>query len=189
MRVFVRLALVLLIVLGAAFGAIRLNTPTTHVLAEGSAAPALRLAPLGGGDDVDLASLQGRLVVLNFWATWCPPCVQEMPSLDSLHRALASDGLTVVAVSVDEDPGALRRFVDSKALGLLVLRDPGGRRAWAAYGVEGYPMTFVIGPDGVVRERYDGPTEWDTPGALAHFRELLRATGVRPAHASSPASR
>jgi peroxiredoxin len=155
----------------AAFGYVRLAEDKGYALKKGTTAPPLRLPALAGGE-VDLASLRGRLVVLNFWATWCPPCVQEMPSLERLHRALGKEGLSVVSVSVDEDEGVLRRFVQEHGVTFPVLRDPGGRLA-AAYRTTGYPETFEIDAQGVVREHYVGPAEWATPEALEHFRKRL----------------
>jgi len=158
-------------VVGAAFGYVHMLEDGGHALEPGTEAPAFRLPALAGGE-VDLLSYRGRLVVVNFWATWCPPCVAELPSLERLHRALGNEGVQVVGISTDEDEAALRRFLADRGLTFPILRDPGGRVAAAAYRTAGYPETFVIGPGGLVEERYLGPAEWDTPEALAHFRRL-----------------
>lgn len=150
-------------------------------LSEGSRAPAFQ-AERPDGTTFDSGALRGRPVVLNFWATWCPPCVEELPSLEGLHRALGAEGLAVVAVSVDDEPQELRRFVARQRLTLDVLRDPGTHAVARRYGVEAFPTTFVLDADGVVRGVYVGPAEWDTPGALAHFRKLLASP--RPPAAS-----
>lgn len=94
-------------------------------LTRGMAAPDFALPDLQGRQHT-LSAQRGRVVVLNFWATWCPPCVEEMPSLDGLHKALATEGLVVMGISVDEDASALRRFVQERGLTLTVLQDPGG---------------------------------------------------------------
>ena len=169
---------VLAAVVVAAFGYVRLAENKGYSLKKGAMAPPLRLPALAGGE-LDLASLRGRLVVLNFWATWCPPCVQEMPSLERLHRTLGKEGLSVVSVSVDEDEEALRRFVKEHGVSFPVLRDPGGRAA-AAYRTTGYPETFEIDAEGVVREHYVGPAEWSTPEALEHFRKRLSPVPEAP---------
>lgn len=148
-------------------------------LASGATAPDIKLPDLDGREQM-LGALRGKVVVLNFWATWCPPCVEEMPSLDGLHRALGPQGIVVLGVSVDEDASALRRFVQEHRLSLAVLQDPGGRQAAAAYGVRGYPETVVVGPDGLVIESYRGPARWDTPEALNHFRALLARFSTSP---------
>lgn len=155
-----------------AFGYVQLAQHKGYALQKGSAAPPFRLVSLAGGEG-DLAALRGKVVVLNFWATWCPPCVAEMPSLERLHRTLGPEGLAVVTVSTDEDEAELRRFVSGRALSLPVLRDPGGRVASGAYRTTGYPETFVLDRSGVVLEHFVGPVEWDTPQSLAHFRTLL----------------
>jgi len=148
-------------------------------LSPGATAPDFRLPDLAGSEHA-LAALRGRLVLVNFWASWCAPCVAEMPSLERLHRRLGPEGLELLGVSVDEDEGALRRFVREHGLTFPILRDPGGRRAAASYGVGGYPETVIVGPDGVVLESYRGPAQWDTPGALAHFRGRLTSLSTSP---------
>src|SRR5262249_44257408 len=112
----------------AAFGYVHLAENKGYALKKGSVAPTFRLPALAGGE-VDLASLRGRPVLLNFWATWCPPCVSEMPSLERLYRTLGKEGLAVVTVSVDEDDETLRRFVEEHHLTLPILPDPRARIA------------------------------------------------------------
>lgn len=175
MKSVARPLVVIVTVVVAAFGYVQLAERKGYALAEGSAVPAFRLPALGG-KEVDLASLRGRVTVLNFWATWCPPCVAEMPSLERLHRALGEEGLAVVGISVDEDEAALRRFVEQHKLGFPVLRDPGASVASGAYHTTGYPETFVVDGQGVLREHYVGPVEWDTPEVLERFRRLLRGS-------------
>jgi peroxiredoxin len=168
----------LVVVVGLAFAYVHLAENKGYALRTGIEAPAFRLPSLAGGE-VDLSSLRGKMVVLNFWATWCPPCVAEMPSLERLHRALGPEGLAVVAVSADEDGAELARFVSEHALTLPVLRDPGGRVAGSEYRTTGYPETFTLDRNGVILEHVVGPAEWDTPEALAHFRALLGTATAR----------
>jgi peroxiredoxin len=175
MKTLARPLLVIVVVVIAAFGYVRLAERKGYALAEGVAAPAFRLKALDGGE-VGLASLRGRVVVLNFWATWCPPCVGEMPSLERLHKALGQEGVAVVGVSVDEDEAALRRFVDQHKLTFALLRDPGGPTASGEYHATGYPETFVLDAQGVLREHYVGPADWATPEAIAHFRRLAKGS-------------
>jgi peroxiredoxin len=160
------------VVLGLAFAYVHMAENKGYALRKGVAAPAFRLPSLAGGE-VDLASLRGKVVVLNFWATWCPPCVQEMPSLERLHRALGPEGLAVLTVSADEDEAELTRFVSEHALTLPVLRDPGGRVAASLYHTTGYPETFTLDRNGAILDHVVGPAEWDAPEALARFRALL----------------
>ena len=160
-------------VVAAAFGYVRLAENKGYALGTGKEAPPFRLPALGGGAS-DLASQRGKIVVLNFWATWCPPCVAEMPSLERLHRALSPEGLSVVTVSTDEDEADIERFVKERALTLPVLKDPGGRIAADLYRTTGYPETFVLDRAGRILEHVVGPAEWDSAARLAAFRRLLQ---------------
>jgi peroxiredoxin len=178
MREVGKYAAVLAIILGAALLYVRLEDTKGYGLRPGSPAPTFRLPSQKGGE-VDLLSLRGKLVVVNFWATFCAPCVAEMPSLEGLHETLGPEGLVILGVSVDEDPGELERFLGEKKIRFTILRDPEGRAA-AAYRTTGYPETFVIGPTGTLLESYIGAAEWDTPGALRHFRDLLSSAKTAP---------
>ena len=173
-----RTAAIVAAVVAVAFGYVHLAGDKGYALQAGSEAPGFHLPSLAGGQ-VDLVSQRGKVVVLNFWATWCPPCVSEMPSLERLHRALAPEGLSVITVSTDEDEGELRRFVSEHALTLPVLQDPGGRVASGEYHTTGYPETFVLDRDGRLLQHVVGPAEWDSPERLAGFRRLLGANATR----------
>jgi peroxiredoxin len=163
------------VVVAVAFGYVHLAERKGYALQTGSEVPDFRLPSLAGGETA-LDSYRGKVVVLNFWATWCPPCVAEMPSLERLHRTLAPEGLAVVTVSTDEDPEALRDFVTRYGLTLPVLLDPGGAVASGSYRTTGYPETFVIDRAGALVSHTLGPAEWDSAEALAHFRGLLDNT-------------
>jgi cytochrome c biogenesis protein CcmG, thiol:disulfide interchange protein DsbE len=171
-REVLKLAVVAAIVVGAAVGFVVLQGRKGFGPKAGDPAPPLRL-PAVGGPEVDLRSFAGRVVLVNFWATWCPPCVEEMPSLEKLHRTLGPRGLVVLGVSADEDEAALLSFLKRVPVSFTVLRDPGGRVAASRYRATGYPETFVIDGAGVIREVFVGPAQWDTPAALDHFRGLL----------------
>ena len=172
-----KVAGVVAIAAALAWGFASLEGSKGYGLKKGDLAPPLRLPTLDGGV-VDLASFRGKLVVLNFWATWCPPCVEEMPSLERLHRTLGPEGLIVIGVSVDEDEATLRTFVQKVGVTFPTLRDPGGRGPTAAYRTTGYPETLVLDPHGILLDKYIGPAEWATPAAIDHFRELVRRFGA-----------
>ena len=110
MKDLLKLALLVAAILAASFAFVALQQKKGYGLTEGSAAPPLRLTAMQGGE-VDREDYRGRVVLVNFWATWCPPCVEEMPSLEGLHRALSGEGLVVLGVSIDDDGAALEAFV------------------------------------------------------------------------------
>ncbi|WP_291144556.1 TlpA disulfide reductase family protein [Hydrogenophaga sp.] len=124
----------------------------------GRATPALKL-PVWGGSVQDVASLRGRPVLLNFWASWCPPCVEEMPTLELLATRHQADGLEVLAVNFRETDATVRRFIAQTGLTLPVLRDRDGATA-KAFGVRIFPSTIAIGRDGRAQFTVTGEVDW-----------------------------
>jgi cytochrome c biogenesis protein CcmG/thiol:disulfide interchange protein DsbE len=176
MKSVLRWAGIVVVVVAVAFGYVYLAEHRGYALKKGTAAPAFRLASLAGGA-VDLSSKRGTIVVLNFWATWCPPCVAEMPSLERLYRTLSPEGLSVVTVSTDEDQAELRKFVAQHGLTLPVLLDPGGQIAAGDYRTTGYPETFLLDRQGRIVRHVVGPEEWDSPEMIAELRRLMGRSG------------
>jgi len=121
--------------------------------------------------NVSPSQFRGQIVVLNFWATWCPPCVEEMPSLVEMQRRMKAKGVTVLAVSIDVDDGAYQRFVRDHAPGLLTVRDPEQKSA-NLYGTHGWPETYIIDRGGVIRRKFIGPVDWTAPD-IADFLQKL----------------
>lgn len=124
------------------------------------------------GRRVSLSELRGRVVLLNFWASWCQECRPEMPAFEQLHRDFTAQGLTVLGVNVREGTRVIQRY--AKELGLtfpLVLDSKGEIRA--SYGVIGLPTTFLIGRDGRTVALAVGPREWDSGPARAIIQALL----------------
>ena len=111
---------------------------------------------------VALNQFRGQIVVLNFWATWCPPCVEEMPSLVQMQRRMKAKGVTVVAVSIDVDENAYRQFLKEHGVDLLTVRDP-AQKTPALYGTHGWPETFIIDRKGVMRRKFIGAVDWTEP--------------------------
>jgi cytochrome c biogenesis protein CcmG/thiol:disulfide interchange protein DsbE len=142
----------------------------------GSRAPNFRAAPLAAPThERTLADYHGQVVLLNVWATWCQPCVIEMPSIERLYHDYGPQGLKVVAISVDSagSDSAVRAFAARFGLTFDVLRDP-SHATEEHYQTTGYPETFVIGRDGVIRKKIIGASDWDSPGDRALIGQLLR---------------
>jgi peroxiredoxin len=120
---------------------------------------------------VTLSSLRGKVVVLNFWATWCPPCVEEMPSLLQMQRKMKDKGVTVLAVSVDEDPGAYHKFLIDHGVDFLTVRDA-DQKSNNLYGTFRFPETYVIDKNGVMRRKFIGPVDWTQPEVVEFLSKL-----------------
>ena len=119
---------------------------------------------------VTLTQLRGKPVLLNFWATWCPPCVEEMPSLVELQRKLG-DKVIILAVSEDADQNAVNQFVRDHNVELLTVRDS-KQSANALYGTFKFPETYVIDKDGVIRRKFIGATDWTNPEIVDYLNKL-----------------
>jgi thiol-disulfide isomerase/thioredoxin len=150
--------------------------PLTHGLtpiAEPKPAPALRLADLDGKSQ-DLAELKGKLVVVNFWATWCPPCRREMPALERLRARLEAQGLRVLAVDVGEDADTVFAFSGqldpAPSFPIVLDRDAQAMQRWQ---VKGLPTTFIVDPAGQVVFRAVGGREFDHESVTRQLLPLL----------------
>lgn len=121
--------------------------------------------------------LKGRVVLLNFWATWCAPCLEEMPAMHRLHEKLEAEGLTVVAISEDDHVYLPKNYALEQKFSFPVLFDDDHRVA-SRWGTFKYPETYIIGRDGLVKRKLFGPAEWDNDAAVEYFRELLK-TGTQ----------
>ncbi len=159
-------------VAAAALAALLTSPSAPDPVGRGSPAPAFRLPRLDGAGAVSLAELGGKVVLLNFWATWCKPCEDEMPAMQRLYRALGGGDFELLAVSVDDDPEDVRAFAERLELGFPILLDPDEEVA-RAYQTYRYPETLLIGPDGLVVERFVGPREWDAAPYLARIQRML----------------
>ena len=153
---------------GGTAGSLGLNGPTVPVQA---GSPAFKRED---GGSVTLEAFRGKIVLLNFWATWCPPCVQELPALDRVQARFGGERFTVVPVSTDMlGASALRTFYRRHGIEHLpIFRDERGRLA-KAMGVQGLPTTFVLDTDGSVIGTHTGFKHWDDPAFLATLSELI----------------
>lgn len=149
-------------------------------LGPGSRAPDFTYPDLDG-TPVSLSDLRGKVVLVNLWATWCPPCREEMPSMERLYRAMEGRPFEILAVSVDAQEGGvdvagreggnLRAFAEELELTFPILHDP-SMRIQSLYQATGFPESFVVGKDGVIYRKVFGSLEWDTP-VMVEFIERL----------------
>jgi len=135
------------------------------------ATPPLALRDLSGAD-VDLRKLEGRVVVVNFWATWCEPCIAEMPSLQRLRERLRGKPLEVLAVNYAESPEKVKALLRKSRIELPVLLDP-SKEAADAWNAKGLPMTFVVDRAGKVRYWIFGERDWNGGDILAAIEKLV----------------
>jgi len=126
------------------------------------------------GARITPTSFNGKVLVLNFWATWCPPCVQEMPSLNELQKVLGRDGLVVVGVSVDSNEKVYRSFLQKFNIGFQTYRDPKQDISFE-YGTYKVPETYIIDAKGKVLDKIisSPPKGWTDPEMLARVRAAL----------------
>jgi cytochrome c biogenesis protein CcmG, thiol:disulfide interchange protein DsbE len=169
--------LVASVVMTALFGvalAIKLR-PQLNLLEVGSTAPDFKAVELPGGRPATIENYRGKVVLLNIWATWCPPCKVEMPSMERLHKKLAGTDFQLVAVSVDEeDSSVVNKFVQEYGLTFPVLHDQDGSIR-QIYQTTGVPESFVIDRDGVIVKKVIGAADWDAPVNENLIRRLLDA--------------
>jgi peroxiredoxin len=146
--------------------ALKLEIPKTP-----TAAPAFELKD-PAGKQLSLKELTGKVVFLNFWATWCPPCIEEMPAMEKLHQELEKDGLVILAINFQESPERVQTFLTDHKLTFAALLDTDGKvselyQAWAL------PVSVVINKRGEIAARAMGSKDWYSDEALKFFRKLL----------------
>jgi cytochrome c biogenesis protein CcmG/thiol:disulfide interchange protein DsbE len=120
---------------------------------------------------VSLNQFRGQVVVLNFWATWCPPCAQELPSMMDMQNQLRSRGVVVLGVSIDVDDDAYHRFLKQRSVNFVTVRDPEQKVA-GMYGTSGWPESYIIDRQGVLRRKVVGPINWGSPEVLQFLTKL-----------------
>ena len=127
---------------------------------------------LNNGQSTRLTEYRCKVVVLNFWATWCPPCVEETPALIQLQQRIASRNGVVLGVSVDDDEAAYRKFLQDHGINYPTSRDPSKKSA-LDYGTVMYPETYIIDRHGKIARKIIGPQDWNSPEMTAYFDAIL----------------
>jgi peroxiredoxin len=163
---------ILILLLAAAIGYFLYLYEGPQGVRIGSVAPDFTLP--GRDAAVSLQSLRGKVVLLNFWATWCPSCVSEMPSLDAFRRRLEGADFQILAVSVDEVGWeAIDRFLTHVPVGMTILLDARGDVS-SLYGTFQLPESYLIGRDGRIVKKYVGPRDWMDPSLLSEIQTYVR---------------
>jgi cytochrome c biogenesis protein CcmG/thiol:disulfide interchange protein DsbE len=129
-----------------------------------------------------LSDLRGKVVVLNFWASWCPPCIEETPALNHLQKYIESRGALVLGVSQDEDPDAYERFLKDKGINFPTFR--ASRKVAIDYGTPVIPDTYIIDRQGKILRKFYSAQQWDSPEMLAYFDSILGKSGGGAAQSS-----
>jgi thiol-disulfide isomerase/thioredoxin len=142
-------------------------------------APALPFSLLSG-KPLDIGKLRGQVVLVNFWATWCPPCRKEMPSLDRLDKMESGRRFTVLAVDVKEQADLVERFLEEMPLSFPIALDEDGKlaKAWKAFV---YPTSYLVDKMGQIRYSLNGPIEWDEPEVVEVIEQLMLEKSAAPA--------
>ncbi len=161
-RLFIRLTILLISLLPFA-GCDRGDHP--HTLGR----PAPDFTVSDGTRTIHLADYRGKIVLLNFWATWCAPCIAELPSLQAMHQDLPQ--VVVIAVSVDQNPDAYHRFLEQHPLNLLTVEDT-ERHVNALYGTNLFPESYLIDRNGVIQRKFVNAQDWTNPEILNYISHL-----------------
>jgi peroxiredoxin len=164
--------LVLLVILFFA-GYVVKNRHLQHkIITKGDHAPDFRL-PAPDGRILSLSDFRGKVVMVHFWATWCPPCVEELPLLAKLYPELAGKDFEMLAVSVDEGGAkAVTSFMRQRNLKVPVLLDP-DRSVASSYGTYKFPETYIIDRNGVVQYKVIGPLNWMDPQTIQVLKNII----------------
>lgn len=126
------------------------------------------------GRDVKLSDFRGKLVLLNFWATWCVPCRTEAPELEVLHKTFKNTNFQVLGVSIDLDWDVVKKFDEELRITFPSVLDPAGQRvARGLYRITGQPESFLISPEGRVLKYFVGPERWSSPAVVSQIEALI----------------
>lgn len=130
------------------------------------------------GNRKTLDDFRGKVLLINFWASWCPPCIKEMPALERLSRAMVGQPFALIAVNVAEGRGIAQRFAALEAAGIALLRDVNGDMA-KHWGVEVYPTSFILDVDGRRHATIIGETDWDSQARRDQLQALIQPTETK----------
>jgi thiol-disulfide isomerase/thioredoxin len=149
------------------------QSPRSSEVAEGLKAPSIEIRDAMTGLKVDIDQHKGKVVFVNFWATWCAPCREEVPSIEALQRELSSDSrFVMITILYRDDPKSAYDYMKAGGYSFPVYADQDGATA-KQYKVTGVPETYLIDKKGVLRKKIIGPLDWNAPEARAFIKALL----------------
>jgi peroxiredoxin len=157
--------------LSLALGALVADSMRERIVETGDKAPGFTVTT-DKGRQITPREFGGKVLVLNFWATWCPPCIEELPSLEAMAKEMGPQGVVVLGVSVDKNQQLYKEFLAKARVSFETARDPEASIS-ADYGTYKYPETYVIDRDGRVRQKYIGPRDWTDPQVVQSIKALL----------------
>jgi len=166
------LAIVLLMIFVTALQKIKPKPFETEYPAEAFIAPGFQL-PSHAGGTIDLKDYRGKVVFINFWATWCATCKVEMPSMQKVYDKFKDRGMEMLTISVDKDQSLIQPFMDEYKLTFPVLLDPEEAIAKKVYKTTGVPETFIVNKAGIIVHKAIGPRDWATEEAIAAFTQMV----------------
>lgn len=177
MRRLSLIVIALILLAGAVYylsaGASRPAYQAVDVASIGDAAPDFQLEDTGG-NKVSLSALRGKVVLVNFWATWCPPCRAEMPSMEELYKLMAGEEFVMLAINVEENGReAVTEFLQKSPHSFPILYDDQGL-VQRLYGVYRFPESFVIRKDGMIDDKVIGAIDWAHPETVKYFMALAK---------------
>jgi cytochrome c biogenesis protein CcmG, thiol:disulfide interchange protein DsbE len=144
---------------------------TENIVEAGDRAPSFSVTT-DGGRKITRSDFGGKVLVLNFWATWCPPCIEEIPTLDAMQKQLAARGVVVLAVSVDKNEQAYQQFLGKARVSFMTARDPAADIS-SLYGTFKYPETYIINKDGKVVAKLISNQDWTKPEILRQIEAAM----------------
>ena len=177
MRRLVLMVVVLMLVGGSLYlgsaSSSRPSYPPASTAELGDTAPDFQLEDTAG-NKVSLEGLRGKVVLINFWATWCPPCRAEMPSMEKLNEAMADEDFVMLAINVEENGRtSVPEFLNKTPHAFPILYDDQGV-VQALYGVYKFPESFVVRKDGIIDDKVIGAIDWAHPETIAYFKGLAK---------------
>jgi peroxiredoxin len=154
-----------------AFGVALYTSLHETVVNAGDKAPNFSIVA-DNGKQITAREFGGKLLLLNFWATWCPPCIEELPGLNEMARELGPKGLVILGVSVDKDENVYKQFLARNPMSFLTAHDP-AEKINLSYGTIQYPESYLIDRNGKVIEKYISSQAWASPQMIQHVQSLL----------------